>query len=169
MTLSWSLSSSWTIVLARDDEDRAFPVIATADRAKGGQFGPALLGAGQVLKQAIAELKALQAEEPERKLALPILVRLRLEVPIDPSKRTTEDQEFLMETQDVVESWRREAIQEGFMQGERAALLRLLRHRFGDQVDTIVEQRVAAASTEQIETWTVRVLTAATLAELFAN
>lgn len=128
-----------------------------------------LLGAGQVLKQAIAELKALQAEEPERKLALPILVRLRLEVPIDPSKRTTEDQEFLMETQDVVESWRREAIQEGFMQGERAALLRLLRHRFGDQVDTIVEQRVAAASTEQIETWTVRVLTAATLAELFAN
>jgi hypothetical protein len=37
-----------------------------------------LLGAGSVLKQAIAELKALQAEAPERALALPILLRLRL-------------------------------------------------------------------------------------------
>jgi len=128
-----------------------------------------LLGAGPVLKQALAELKALQAEEPERMLALPILARLRLEVPIDPSKRTTEDQEFVMETQDIYESWRREAIQEGFMQGERAALLRQLRHRFGDRVDTTVEQRVAAASGEQIETWTVRVLTAASLSELFAS
>jgi hypothetical protein len=128
-----------------------------------------LLGAGRVLKQAIAELKALQAEEPERRLALPILVGLRLEVPINPSKRTTEDQEFLMETQDLVENWRREAIQEGFIEGERAALLRQLRHRFGDEVDTTIEQRVATASGEQIEAWSVRVLSAATLAELFSH
>jgi hypothetical protein len=66
-----------------------------------------LLGAGQVLKQAIAELKELQEEAPERMLALPILVRLRLEVPTDLSKRTSEDQEFLMDTQDIVENWRR--------------------------------------------------------------
>jgi hypothetical protein len=39
-----------------------------------------LLGAGRVLNQAIAELKALQAEAPERTLALPILLRLRLEI-----------------------------------------------------------------------------------------
>src|SRR5262249_52768459 len=53
-----------------------------------------LLGAGQVLKQAIAELKALPEEEPERRLALPVLVRLRLEVPTDPLKLTSDDQEF---------------------------------------------------------------------------
>jgi flagellar biosynthesis/type III secretory pathway protein FliH len=76
-----------------------------------------LLGAGAVLKQAIAELKELQAEAPERALALPILLRLRLTVPIDPTKQTADDQEFLMDTQDIVETWRREAIQEGVAQG----------------------------------------------------
>src|SRR3954468_10206764 len=63
-----------------------------------------LLGAGRVLKQAIAELKALRAEAPERTLALPILLRLRLEVPADSAKRTSDDQEFLMNTQDIVET-----------------------------------------------------------------
>ena len=76
-----------------------------------------LLGAGAVLKQAIAELKALRAEAPERTLALPILLRLRWTVPSDPQDQTTEDQEFLMDTQDIVETWRREAIQEGVQQG----------------------------------------------------
>lgn len=76
-----------------------------------------LLGAGSVLTQAIAELKELQAEAPERTLALPILLRLRLAVPSDPAKQTSDDQEFLMDTQDIVENWRREAIQEGVKQG----------------------------------------------------
>ena len=128
-----------------------------------------LLGAGQVLKQAIAELKELQEEATERMLALPILVRLRLEVPTDLSKRTSEDQEFLMDTQDIVENWRREAIREGFQQGECALLLRQLRRRFGEAVDGHVEQRVATASIEQLETWSERVLSAGTLAEVFAD
>ena len=76
-----------------------------------------LLGAGQVLKQAIAELKVLSAAAPERTLALPILLRLRLEVPSDPDKQMSNDQEFLMHTQDIVENWRQEAIQEGVKQG----------------------------------------------------
>jgi hypothetical protein len=76
-----------------------------------------LLGAGAVLRQAIAELKELHAEAPERTLALPILLRLRLTVPTDPAKQTTDDQEFLMDTQDIVETWRREAIEEGIKQG----------------------------------------------------
>jgi hypothetical protein len=148
-----------------------------------------LLGAGQVLKDAITELKMLEAEAPERLLALPILVRLRLEVPADPTKRTNDDQEFLMDTQDIVENFRREAFLEGeragfqegeragfqegeragFQQGERAVLLRLLRRRFGPEVDTHVEQRIVAASSEQLEIWAERVLSAATLAELFAD
>ena len=57
----------------------------------------------------------------------------------------------------------------GFQQGERATLLLLLRHRFGNQVDKQVEERVATASIERIETWTIRVLSAATLADLFDN
>src|SRR5215470_17460110 len=81
-----------------------------------------LVGAGAVLKQAIAELKELQAEAPERTLALPILLRLRLTVPSDPAKQTTDDQEFLMDTQDIVETWRREAVQEGVEQGRKQGL-----------------------------------------------
>ena len=144
-----------------------------------------LLGAGQVLKQAIAELKALRAEDPGRSLALPLLVRLRLEIPTDPAQRTDDDQEFLMQTQDIVETWRQEAIQEGvkkgvqegvkqgiqqgIQQGECAVLLRLLRQRFGDAVDAHVEQRIATAPIEQIDLWTMRILSAATLAEVFAD
>ena len=136
-----------------------------------------LLGAGQVLQQAIAELKALRTEDPARSLALPLLVRLRLEIPTDPAQRTDDDQEFLMQTQDIVETWRQEAIQEGvkqgvkqgIQQGECAVLLRQLRQRFGDAVDAHVEQRIATAPIEQIDLWTVRILSAATLAEVFAD
>jgi hypothetical protein len=135
-----------------------------------------LLGAGSVLKHAIAELQALPAEAPERRLALPILLRLRLAVPTDPAQQTSDDQEFLMNTQDIVETWRREAIQEGVEQGvargverERKLLLRLLRRRFGAEVDREIEGRVAAATVEQVEIWAERVLSAATLAELLAD
>lgn len=86
-----------------------------------------------------------------------------------------------MNTQDIVETWRREAIQEGVKQGleqgvkqgleqgERKLLLRQLRRRFGAAVDGATERRVAAASTEQVEVWAERVLSAATLAELLAD
>jgi Domain of unknown function (DUF4351) len=140
-----------------------------------------LLGAGSVLKQAIAELQALPVEAPERRLALPVLLRLRLTVPTDPAQQTSDDQEFLMNTQDIVETWRREAIQEGVKQGlqqglqqgleqgERKLLLRQLRRRFGAEVDGETERRVATAPAEQVEVWAERVLSAATLAELLAD
>jgi flagellar biosynthesis/type III secretory pathway protein FliH len=85
-----------------------------------------------------------------------------------------------MNTQDIVETWRREAIQEGVKQGltqgleqgverERKLLLRLLRRRFGAAVDGEIERRVAAAPAEQVEVWAERVLSAATLSELLAG
>jgi predicted transposase/invertase (TIGR01784 family) len=57
----------------------------------------------------------------------------------------------------------------GIQKGERALLLRLLRKRFGHHVGTDVEQRLAAASPEQIATWAERVLSDTTLAELLAD
>ena len=144
-----------------------------------------LLGAGLVLKQAIAEIKALRTADPARSLALPLLVRLRLEIPADPAQRTDDDQEFLRQTPDIVETWRQEAIQEGvkqgilqgvqqgvqqgIQQGECAVLLRLLRQRFGAAVDAHVEQRIATAPVEQIDLWTMRILSATALAEVFAE
>jgi flagellar biosynthesis/type III secretory pathway protein FliH len=116
---------------------------------------------------------------------LPLLLRFALTVPTDPVQRTRDDEEFLMDTQDIVETWRREAVQEGVQQGiqqgvqqglqqgleqgERKLLLRLLRRRFGTEVDSETERRVATAPAEQVEVWAERVLSAATLAELLAD
>jgi hypothetical protein len=63
-------------------------------------------------------------------------------------------------------------IEQGRQEGRQRlqdVLLHLLQQRFGDEVDARVRLRVAAASMEQIETWTGRVLSAATLAELLAD
>ena len=57
----------------------------------------------------------------------------------------------------------------GIQKGERALLLRLLRKRFGNQVDDDTERRLEAASAEKIAIWAERVLPAGTLAELLAD
>lgn len=62
-----------------------------------------------------------------------------------------------------------QGLQRGRQEGFQELLLRLLRHRFSDAVDTRVEQRVASASVHDIETWSLRVSSAATLAEVFAD
>lgn len=74
--------------------------------------------------------------------------------------------------QQLIEQGRQQGIEQGIQQERqrfREMLLRLLRQRFGDGVDTQVERRVASAPVEQIETWTARVLSAATLAELLGD
>jgi hypothetical protein len=60
-------------------------------------------------------------------------------------------------------------IEQGIEQGRQDMLLCLVRQRFGDEVDSGVEQRIAMASVEQIEAWVARVLSAATLADLLAD
>ena len=105
-----------------------------------------LLGAGAVLKQAIAELKELHAEAPERTLALPILLRLRLTVPSDPAKQTTDDQEFLMDTQDIVETWRREAVQEGVKQGVEQGIRQGVEQGIKQGLVEVYEARFGAMS-----------------------
>jgi len=92
------------------------------------------MGAGKTLRQAIANVRALPPDAPERLLALPILVRLRLEIPADPAKQTKSDREFLMSTQDVdkfLEQLRQEGRQEGRDEGFAQAVLAAYRARFG--------------------------------------
>jgi len=64
---------------------------------------------------------------------------------------------------------REEGRQEGRREGACALLLRQLRRRFGTAVNAAIEQRIATASIEQIDTWAERVLSAATLTELLAD
>ena len=84
----------------------------------------------------------------------------------EPSQNLDQDEEaFIMA---MIKSWE-ESRAEGRQEGFREMLLRLLRLRFGSEVDADVEQRVATASVGQIEAWTVRLLSAPTLAELLAD
>jgi predicted transposase YdaD len=69
----------------------------------------------------------------------------------------------------LIQQGEERGIKKGIQQGERNLLLRLLRRRFGNEVDADTERRVTTASEEQIETWSERVLSAATLNELFAD
>jgi predicted transposase YdaD len=71
--------------------------------------------------------------------------------------------------QQLIEQGRQQGIEQGRQQGRQELLLRQLRQRFGGAVNAVVEQRIATASVEEIETWSVRVLSAATLSELFAD
>lgn len=96
-----------------------------------------LLGANGVLRSASAELKALPEKAPERVPALPILVRLHLDILANPAEQTSDDQEFLMQTQDIVETWRREAVQEGVEQGVARSLIGLYEVRFGAMPDDL--------------------------------
>jgi hypothetical protein len=59
--------------------------------------------------------------------------------------------------------------EQGRKQGIQQMLLRQLGQRFGAEVDPQVEQRITTASVEQIEIWSGRVLTAATLGDLLAD
>jgi hypothetical protein len=81
-----------------------------------------LMGAGRTLQRAIANVRALPPDAPERRLALPILVRLRLEIPADPAKQTTIDREFLMTTQEIdkyLEQLHKEGLQKGLQEGRQ--------------------------------------------------
>jgi len=68
--------------------------------------------------------------------------------------------------QQGIEQGRQEGRQEGFQE----LLLRLLRLRFGAEVDAHVERRIAAASAEQIDAWSARLMSGpVSLAELLAD
>ncbi|HEX3478991.1 MAG TPA: Rpn family recombination-promoting nuclease/putative transposase [Kofleriaceae bacterium] len=73
------------------------------------------------------------------------------------------------EAKDAIMTAGQRLIEQGRQEGIQGVLLRLLRERFGDAVNAQVEQRIATASLEQVDAWTGRVLSAATLAEVIAD
>jgi predicted transposase/invertase (TIGR01784 family) len=72
----------------------------------------------------------------------------------------------------LIEQGRQQGLERGREESRRRLqelLLQQLRQRFPGQADSQVEQRIAAASSEQVETWLRRVVLAASLGDLFAN
>jgi hypothetical protein len=72
------------------------------------------------------------------------------------------------EAEEAIVTYAEQLRLEGESRGERRMLLRQLRRRFGE-VPQIVVDRVNAAELDQIEVWGDRVLTAATLDEVFGE
>jgi hypothetical protein len=93
----------------------------------------------------VAELAALPPEARESALARPVLLRYRLEITQAPGPRTSEDEEFVMSTQDIVAEWEREREAKGFLKGHDQGLVEGLvegllfayRARFGAMSDEL--------------------------------
>jgi hypothetical protein len=86
------------------------------------------------------------------------------------------EREVSPEAKDTVMTAGERLIEQGVQQGiqqrvqrERTILLRLLKQRFGDEVNGEIEGRVAAASVEQIDRWAERETSATVLADVFAD
>lgn len=113
-----------------------------------------LMGAGTTLKRAIADVRALPPDAPERRLALPILVRLRLEIPADPAKRATIDREFSMNTREVDEYYEeiKQILHEiGYREGLAQAVLAIYRIRLGTPPVALVAAVEAADDCAELE------------------
>ena len=79
-----------------------------------------LLATGEVRQRALRELMALPEDAWERQVATPILVDLRMLLSAEQVTYTegSEEEQFLMTTQNLYEEWARKTRQEGYEQGE---------------------------------------------------
>jgi hypothetical protein len=133
-----------------------------------------LMGAGDVLREAISELIALPDRARERAIALEELLALRFQIP----QNTTVDREreYLMSTEEIIEYWKRryrnEGIQEGLSlgqeqgqeqgreQGMKVALRTLYESRFGELPPSIAGAIEAAHDSATLTRWVVLLGTA---------
>lgn len=121
-----------------------------------------ILGAGPVLKAAIAELAALPADAPERGVVLPIVLRLWGER--GGTQQSAEDEDFYMSTQAIVQQWEHDLLEKR----TRDVLVGQLRTRFGD-LDAAAENRIAKATAEELDRWVERVIVAQRIDDVFKD
>ncbi|MCB5362722.1 Rpn family recombination-promoting nuclease/putative transposase [Pusillimonas sp. CC-YST705] len=76
--------------------------------------------------------------------------------------------EVKMIVQEDPRSWFYQERQKGEQQGQATLLSRQLQHKFGT-LTPAVQQRLAQASTQQLEVWSLNLLNAATLEQVFAQ
>ncbi len=128
-----------------------------------------LMGRGRTLRRAVEDLKKLSEDDFERCTALPILVRFRIEAAAEPV--STVDEEFLMNTQEVMDMFEQRAEQRGEQRGlvrQRKMVLRQLRRKFGDLPEAILA-RVDAADADTLDRFADKLLFAASPQEVVAD
>ena len=138
-----------------------------------------LLGAGNTLRRAVAEVTRLPEDAPEHRLALQLLVELRLQIPADPARQTRSEQEFLMSTVDVdkylsdikragVQEGREMGLKEGRDEGFGEAVLAVCRTRFGSAPAALTSAVKAANDSAELRWMLDLVTTASSKEELTA-
>jgi hypothetical protein len=143
---------------------------ADADQARRGERAAPdrdtllvrLIGAGKTLERAIADVRALPSAALERRLALPILIRLRLDIPTDPAKQTTSDREFLMTTTEIdkyLEELEQKGEKKGRGEGLAEGVLLAYKARFGSPPAALVAAVEGAVDHATLQRWLVMVTT----------
>jgi hypothetical protein len=109
-------------------------------------------GAGSVLDRARAEIQTLPKDAPERCLVEPVLLRLW---PGLQGKRTrsSEEEEFHVAMQDVVETWRQDLLRKGEERGLETSLLEVYQARFGNTPGTIAAAVSSVRDAEVLRGW----------------
>jgi hypothetical protein len=145
-----------------------------------------LLGSGKTQRQAISELVALPSSDQERLLLLKPLMRLRFEIPPEPGVRTPQQEEFLVNSQELLQAFEEELLrkghekgleeglekglqegrQEGRLEEARAVLHRLATRRFGAWPAWLEKWSAAQTAPEEVERAAEELLDARTPAAL---
>ncbi len=117
-----------------------------------------VLGAGDVLKDALAELARLPEDAWERQVAMPSVLALRIEIPQDSTDG--EEREYLMSSMELFEQWERQVRSEAREQGAKSAahtvkkaLDKLYRARFGATPPVIQAAIEAMDDAETLDRW----------------
>jgi predicted transposase/invertase (TIGR01784 family) len=120
----------------------------------------------QRLRQGIAPAEASLRQAFETWLQKVILPRFGLSQEEASATLTLEELETMLA--ESIDRWNREIREEGRQEGEARLLLRLIRLKFGS-VDPELEERVRSADTDRLLEWGERVLTAASLQDIFRD
>jgi hypothetical protein len=137
-----------------------------------------LLGTKKVFRNAINDLARLPPDSGARSIAEPLLLQFKMEQMIagERGDMTREEvvnspeyqlwyESYLRNQKLLAETHRKEGVRDGEREGVRRVLRKLLQARFGELSAEIVT-RLNEAGNDELERWTDRVLTAATLEQV---
>jgi hypothetical protein len=118
-----------------------------------------LMAAGDVLRAALAELARLPEDAWERRIAMPPLLALRMEIPHDSTD--PDEREYLMNGMELYEQWERQVrregaeqgVKKGLEQGVKKGLVKLYRARFGEMPPAIAAAVEAMHDPGTLDRW----------------
>jgi len=115
-----------------------------------------LLGAGEVQRRALDDLRALPPTSPERTHAAPLLLRLRSQfLHRGPGARSDDEEEFIVNTQEWFEAYNQKLRFEGQKEGRAEGLRHMFARRLGRTLSEpeiqLLDERIATLGAEAIE------------------